>query len=93
VSPVSLPLLALTPVNYFKNYLDPTAAHVPIIGRNNEAKLFRRVEQFRFVDGDAFDGVPFRAAFPLTMHELNDAVPDGISDHVPLIVDLPFKEP
>src|SRR5579872_853395 len=155
-SPVSLPSLALTPVKYFKNYLDPTSVHIPIIGGNGEARLFRHVQRFRFVDGRAFDfrgeternlhgkgktlansnqraskgfeptfimkrdfggvvgrykldwffvkpfiprprgaGMSYRFAphFPFTMRDLNSAVPDGISDHAPMTVDLPFAEP
>jgi hypothetical protein len=54
-TPAALPLTVLTPVKYFKNYLDPTSRHVPFIGNNNEAILFRHVEKFRFVDRRAFD--------------------------------------
>jgi hypothetical protein len=35
----------------------------------------------------------FAPHFPLTMHDLNSAVPDGLSDHAPITVDLPFAEP
>jgi hypothetical protein len=62
-TPASLPLAALTPVNYFKNYLDPTSTHLPVIGSNKEAILFRHVERFRFVDRMAFD---FRGSTPRT---------------------------
>ena len=55
VTPASLPLLVLSPVKYFKNYLDPTSAHVPIFASNKEARLFRHIERFRFVDHNAFD--------------------------------------
>lgn len=155
-TPASLPLLALSPVKYFKNYLDPTAAHVPILAGNKEARLFRHIERFHFVDGDAFDfrggternlhekektlansnqraskgfeptfvmkrdfggllgrykldwffikpyiprprgpGMSYRFAphFPITMRDLNDTVRDGVSDHAPMTVDLPFVEP
>src|SRR5208283_4225010 len=40
---------------YFRNYLDPTARHVPVIGTNRESILFRRVEKFRFTDSGRFD--------------------------------------
>ncbi len=155
-SPVSLPLLALSPARYFKNYLDPTSIHIPIIAGNNEARLFRHIERFRFTDNRAFDfrgetertlrrrgktladsnqraakgfvptfamkrdfgglvgrykldwffvkpfiprprgrGMSYRFAphFPFTMRDLNGAVPDGVSDHAPMTVDLPFAEP
>jgi endonuclease/exonuclease/phosphatase family metal-dependent hydrolase len=155
-TPASLPLAVLTPVKYFKNYLDPTAAHLPVIGANREAILFRHIEHFRFVDQNAFDfrgetehnlhekngtlansnqrarkgfeptftlkrdfgglvgrykldwffvkpfiqrprggGMSFEFAphFPMTMRDLNNAVPDGISDHAPITVDLPLSDP
>jgi endonuclease/exonuclease/phosphatase family metal-dependent hydrolase len=154
-TPASLPLAVLTPANYFKNYLDPTATHLPVVGSNKESKLFRRMEQFRFADRRAFDfrgeegrnlhqkagtlansnqrarkgfvptftlkrdfgglvgrykldwilvkpfipkprgeGMSFEFAphFPLTMRDLNTAVPDGVSDHAPITVDLPLAE-
>ena len=154
-TPASLPLAALTPVKYFKNYHDPTSKHVPFVGANKEAILFRHVERFRFVDQKAFDfrgetkhgfddkggtlansnqrarkgfeptftlkrdfgglvgsykldwffvkpfisrprggGMSYEFAphLPMTMRELNNAVPDGISDHAPITVDLPLLE-
>jgi endonuclease/exonuclease/phosphatase family metal-dependent hydrolase len=35
----------------------------------------------------------FAPTYPITMQELNNASPDGISDHPPLAVDLPLLEP
>jgi endonuclease/exonuclease/phosphatase family metal-dependent hydrolase len=146
-TPASLPLTVLTPVKYFKNYLDPTSKHVPFIGNNKEAILFRHVEQFRFVDRHAFDfrggrtlansnqralkgfeptftlkrdfgglvgrykldwilvkpfipqprgegmSSEFAPHFPVTMRDLNNAVPDGVSDHAPITTDLPLTDP
>jgi endonuclease/exonuclease/phosphatase family metal-dependent hydrolase len=155
-TPASLPLAALTPVQYFRTHLDPTASHVPVLGRNRESILFRHVESFRFADNGAFDfrGDPernlyqrsgtlansnqraakgfeptftlkrdfgglvgrykldwifvkpfiarprgdgmsyeFAPQFPSTMRDLNNAVPDGVSDHAPISVDLPLSEP
>lgn len=155
-TPVGLPLTALTPVKYLKNYHDPTSAHVPVLAGNREAVMFRRVEKFRFADGLAFDfrgdternshhkagtlansnqrgakgfvptfamkrnygglvgrykldwivvkpyiseprgeGLSYRFAphLPFTMRELNNAVPDGVSDHAPITVDLPLMDP
>jgi endonuclease/exonuclease/phosphatase family metal-dependent hydrolase len=155
-TPASLPLAALTPVNYYRNYLDPTSTHLPVVGSNKEAILFRHVEQFRFVDQKAFDfrgeadhnlhekggtlansnqrarkgfeptftlkrdfgglvgrykldwffvkpyiprprgdgmSYEFEPHFPVTMRDLNNAVPDGISDHAPITVDLPLSDP
>ncbi len=54
-TPASLPLAAAGPVNYFKNYLDPTAWHIPVIGTNRESLLFKHVKRFRFADGGRFD--------------------------------------
>jgi endonuclease/exonuclease/phosphatase family metal-dependent hydrolase len=155
-TPASLPLAAVTPVQYYKTYLDPTSRHFPIVAANKEAGLFRRVEKFRFDDRMAFDfrGEPdrnenargrtlansnerarkgfeptftlkrdfgglvgrykldwvfvksftdrsrragmsheFAPHFPITMRELNNSVPDGISDHAPISVDLPLENP
>jgi hypothetical protein len=38
---------------------------------------------------------PYRFAphDPLSMRDLNDLAPAGISDHAPMTVDLPFEEP
>jgi hypothetical protein len=155
-TPASLPLVALTPVRYFKNYLDPTSIHLPVVGNNKEAILFRHVERFRFSDQNVFDfrgelehnsqdregtlansnergfkgftptftltrdfgglvgrykldwffvkpfirlprgeGMSYEFAphFPLTMRYLNNSVPDGVSDHAPITVDLPLGNP
>ena len=155
-TPASLPLAVLTPVKYFKNYLDPTSTHLPVIGANKQAILFRHLERFRFVDHNAFDfrgeternvhekggtlansnqrarkgfeptftlkrdfgglvgrykldwflvkpfiprprgegmSYAFAPHFPLTMRDLNNAVPDGVSDHAPIVVDLPLADP
>jgi endonuclease/exonuclease/phosphatase family metal-dependent hydrolase len=155
-TPAGLPLMALTPVNFIKNYHDPTSAHVPVLAGNREAALFRRMEKFRFTDGMAFDfrgdaernshdkagtlansnqrgakgfvptfalkrdfgglagrykldwmvvkpyitkprgeGLSYRFAphLPYTMRALNQATPDGVSDHAPITVDLPLADP
>jgi endonuclease/exonuclease/phosphatase family metal-dependent hydrolase len=155
-TPASLPLAAITPVRYFKNYLDPTSIHLPVVGNNKEAILFRHIEKFRFADQNTFDfrgelehnsqdkegtlansnqrglkgftptftlardfgglvgrykldwflikpfipqprgeGMSYEFAphFPLTLRDLNNAVPDGISDHAPITVDLPLGNP
>ena len=42
-------------LNYFKNYGDPTAPDIRVIGNNKEAALFKDVENFRFDDGGRFD--------------------------------------
>jgi endonuclease/exonuclease/phosphatase family metal-dependent hydrolase len=152
-TPASLPLMAAAPIGYYKNYLDPTSTHLPIVGANPEAALFRHIERFRFRDGRAFDfrgdldrnlhgrertlansnqrafkgfeatfvlkrdfgglvgrykldwllispyiqrprgaemSYQFAPHYPLTLRQLNSAPPDGISDHAPITVDLPF---
>jgi endonuclease/exonuclease/phosphatase family metal-dependent hydrolase len=154
-TPASVPLAALAPVKYFKNYLDPTSTHLPVIGSNKESILFRHVARFRFCDEYTFDfrgessrtlndkertlansnqralkgftptfavkrdfgglagrfkldwffvkpfvsqprgeGMSYEFAphFPHTMRDLNNAVPDGVSDHAPITVDLPLSE-
>lgn len=55
LNPVNIPSTLLLPSNYFKNYLDPTARHLPFVAPNREAQFFRTVEKFRFADGYAFD--------------------------------------
>ena len=55
LSPVALPQLGFAPANHFKNYLDPSAFHLPIFLPNRERGLFRKVQRFRFADNGAFD--------------------------------------
>jgi len=38
-------------------------------------------------------GYEFAPHFPMTMRDLNNAVPDGVSDHAPISVDLPLPHP
>src|ERR1022692_1395774 len=47
-----------------------------------------------FIPRPRGDGMSYRFAphFPMTMRDLNSAVPDGISDHAPITVDLPLSE-
>ena len=54
-SPVGLPAYATAPFGFWKNFRDPTAPHIPILGSNPEAALFSRLRRFRFADGGAFD--------------------------------------
>ncbi len=149
-SPVAIPKMFSVPGNYFKNYHDPSAKHVPFVAPNKEAALFDLLEKFRFAGGTSFDfaGDPLRAInarggklsasneraakgftttfsfkrdlkgiagrmrldwllvkpvgddgnhpfhfapyFGRTLEALNTAVPDGISDHHPITVDLPL---
>src|ERR1700755_960291 len=42
-------------VNYFKNFNDPTAVDIKVLGNNKEAALFNEVEKFEFEDGGRFD--------------------------------------
>jgi len=152
-TPLAVPNMFVMPSNYVKNYLDPTAMHIPFVAPNGESGLFKRVEKFRFDDGRSFDfrGDPVRSGngrgstlgnsnqraakgfaptlcfkrdygglmgrfkvdwiliapqtrdprdahqsywfaphYPLTLADLNEAVPDKISDHHPIIADLPL---
>lgn len=42
-------------LNYFKNFNDPTAVDIKVLGNNKEAALFNALERFRFDDGGRFD--------------------------------------
>ncbi len=42
-------------LNFYKNIHDPTARNVPVVARNPEEPLFRKLESFRFQDGGSFD--------------------------------------
>ncbi|MBS1826929.1 MAG: endonuclease/exonuclease/phosphatase family protein [Acidobacteria bacterium] len=150
-SPVAIPKMFSVPGNYFKNYHDPSATHVPFVAPNKEAALFDTMEKFRFIGGTSFDysGDPLRSInarggklsasneraakgftttysfkrdlkgiagrmrldwllvkpvgddgnhpfhfapyFGRTLESLNTSVPDGISDHHPITVDLPLQ--
>ena len=46
---------ALSAINYFKNYRDPTAFNVSIFAPNAAEPLFKDIRQFRFANGTAFD--------------------------------------
>lgn len=48
-----------------------------------------------FVGSPRAEGMSYQFAphFPSTMRALNNVVPDGVSDHAPLTVDLPLSEP
>jgi len=53
-SPIAFPNLIIGSANYVKNYQDPTALSVPVIAVNREARLFDKLEKFRFQDGGSF---------------------------------------
>lgn len=152
-TPVNLPTMFLVPVNYFKNYQDPTAMNVPLVAANRERGLFSLMRGFHFADGTRFDfggdadrstggrkgtlsnsnersakgftttfsfkrdfkGLvgrmrldwimvkppahpdersaepePFAPYFGRTLATLNSARPDLITDHHPIVVDLPL---
>jgi hypothetical protein len=59
--------------------------------------LFDRIEKFRFADRrPSIFAVKQRSIaphFPRTMTGFNNAVPDGVSDHAPITVDLPLRDP
>lgn len=54
-SPVAFPNLFISSANYFKNYQDPTAVSIPLVAVNREARLFGKLEDFKFDDGGSFD--------------------------------------
>lgn len=54
-TPVGLPAYATTPFNFWKNFRDPTAMHIPVIGKNPESALFSDLAKYRFADGQRFD--------------------------------------
>lgn len=151
-TPMTLPTYAVMPFKFWRTYRDPTVAHIPILGSNPEAALFRDLRKFQFDDGNAFDfrGLPthnsarqsgtlansnqrarkgfaptfamprdfggvvrlkldwffvkpltapstgkhkeyqFDPYFPRSMQELNESIPDRLSDHAPMTVDLPI---
>lgn len=153
-TPLSLPTYALMPFKFWRTYRDPTVAHIPVLGSNPEAGLFRDSRKFRFGDEDSFDfrglathsgagregtlansnqrarkgfastfamprdfrGVvrlkldwffvkplmsplagkhrehAFEPFSPKSMQELNESVPDRLSDHCPMTVDLRMPE-
>jgi endonuclease/exonuclease/phosphatase family metal-dependent hydrolase len=148
-SPAGVPMLATKPFQYWRSYRDPTAAQIPLVGKNPEAPMFADVKKFHFADDGSFDfqgapqrnqqsqggtlsdsneraskgfvptfsmqrsmgGVfqyrldwifvkpegsgtgplPFEPEFPTTMKELNEALPERLSDHAPITVDLPMS--
>ena len=54
-SPIPCSTVIMTLANRFKNSKDPSAVSIPIAGVNREARLFRKLEEFRFADGGSFD--------------------------------------
>ncbi len=49
------PMPSTLALNYFKNYNDPTALDIPVLGNNKEAALFNNLQKFQFADGGRFD--------------------------------------
>ncbi len=54
-TPVGAPFYATASFNFWKNFRDPTALHIPVIGQNPEAALFSSIRSFHFEDGARFD--------------------------------------
>ena len=54
-TPLSVPALIGWPVNFWKNFHDPTAVHIPVIGPNRARRLFKDLRNFRFADGSRLD--------------------------------------
>jgi hypothetical protein len=55
LNPLGIYNFLLYPLNYFKNYHDPTALNFRFLLPNLEKPLFKDVRAFRFHDGAAFD--------------------------------------
>jgi len=49
------PIPSLFPLNYFKNYNDPTARDIKVLANNKEAAFFSDLEKFQFADQGQFD--------------------------------------
>jgi endonuclease/exonuclease/phosphatase family metal-dependent hydrolase len=49
------PIPSLFPLNYFKNYSDPTAMDIKVLANNKEAAFFTDLDKFRFSDRGWFD--------------------------------------
>lgn len=49
------PLPSTFALSYFKNFNDPSAIDIKVLGNNKEAALFNVLEKFRFDDGGRFD--------------------------------------
>ena len=62
-SPLTIPTLVTWPINYWKNYHDPTALHIPLLGPNQARQIFQELRAFEFADGGRFDftGGPTRS--------------------------------
>ena len=66
--------VALSAVNYWKDYHDPTALNVPIFASNAAEPLFKDIREFRFADGGAFDWAGSKKrSFQRRAHTLSDS--------------------
>ena len=54
-TPLSVPAIISWPVNFWKNFHDPTAVHIPLIGPNPARRLFKDLRNFQFADGSHLD--------------------------------------
>ena len=54
-TPLSVPALIGFPVNFWKNFHDPTAVDIPVVGPNRARSLFTELRDFRFADGSRLD--------------------------------------
>jgi endonuclease/exonuclease/phosphatase family metal-dependent hydrolase len=80
-TPIGLPAYATTPFNLWKNFRDPTAMHIPVVGKNPESAMFSDLEKYRFRDGQRFDfaGVAARNLehSSKTLSDSNQRAPKG----------------
>jgi hypothetical protein len=54
-TPLGIPVYIAWPVNFWKNFHDPTALHVPIFAANRARGLFKDLQKFQFADGSDID--------------------------------------
>ncbi|HLI82466.1 MAG TPA: endonuclease/exonuclease/phosphatase family protein [Bryobacteraceae bacterium] len=73
LTPVTGLRYMLYPIDYFKNFHDPTAISVPLALANPEAAQFGAVKSFQFCDGGAFD----RGGDPRLSHGLRGGAFSG----------------
>lgn len=82
-TPLALPFYVTWPGNFFKNFHDPSALHVPFFARNRERLLFKDLRSFRFADGSQLDfaGDPRRSGngHSRTLSDSNERVWKGFA--------------
>jgi hypothetical protein len=54
-TPLGIPFYIGGPVNFWKNFHDPTALNIPVFAPNRSRRLFQDLRLFRFTDGSRLD--------------------------------------